>query len=174
MFVYNKFINTSTLSLLYHHYHPTVSFCQLLLNKDTQCSYTINIQVYTTPQSHLPTTIQRHPIQKIYKYKYSPSSTTTTTPQSHSANYYSTKTPNVSIHLYLYIYLYIQLHSPSSTTTTTPQSHSANCYSTKTPNVSIHLYIYIYIYNYTLPPLPPLPPHSLILPTTTQQRRHSM
>ncbi|XP_063723394.1 uncharacterized protein LOC134851304, partial [Symsagittifera roscoffensis] len=25
-----------TLSLLYHHYHPRVSFCQLLLNKDTQ------------------------------------------------------------------------------------------------------------------------------------------
>ena len=36
VYIYNS-INTTTLSLLYHHYHPTVSFCQLLLSKDAQC-----------------------------------------------------------------------------------------------------------------------------------------
>ena len=48
-----------TLSLLYHHYHPRVSFCQLLLNKDTQCQYTYIFNILNYPLLPLPQ-IPRH------------------------------------------------------------------------------------------------------------------
>ena len=44
---------TTTLSLLYHHYHPTISFCHLVLNKDTQCKYTYIYIIYSTTLSFL-------------------------------------------------------------------------------------------------------------------------
>ena len=111
------FIYTTSLSLFYDHYPPTVSFCTLLLNKDTQLIYTNDLYV------QLPFL----------------SSTTTTIPHSHSANCSSINTPNVSLH----INLYIKLHFLSSTATTSPQSHSAIWFSTNTPNLSLHKDFYI-------------------------------
>ena len=134
MSVSKIFLYTTTLSLLYHHYHPTVSFCQLLLNKtpnyDIQIIYMYNYHFSPLLQlpSHtliLPTAPQQTHPMLVYIYNYTYNCTFSPLPPLPAHN----------------------LILPFVTQQTRP----------------ILVYIKIFIYNYPISFLPPLRPHKLIL-----------
>ena len=135
-------VYTTTLSFLYRHYHHAVSFCQLLLNKDTQCQYTLIFNILNYPLLPLPQ-IPRHSLLLP-----------TATQQTHP----------------IIVYIYILIYTTTLSFLYRHYHHAVSfCQLLLNKDTQCQYTLIFNILNYPLLPLPQIPRHSLLLPTATQK-----